>query len=247
MNKEIFNILCCPLCKNGLSSSNGFFICGKCNKKYEIIRLENGLEIPNFLIKDSNWDAGPRYIKSKVLKFFNGSSFKININSSKLVLDVGCGEVARGNINLDCYLPENIPPNFILANAEYLPFKSNSVDIVLSNYNIEHLVNPGIFLQSIYSITKEKMEIITDNSEWFGDFVFRIIGDGRIFHDEHYYKWSVEYFRNLLNRLGLKSNNVYLLNLSSNPFIKFISIFGKIPRFGNFFYRDLKAIIYKKQ
>lgn len=246
MNERMLSILCCPICKNDIKVVGTFFICDKCNKKYEIIKLENNFEIPNFLLKDNNWNIGFRNIRNKILKSLNSAPFKVDIDNSKIVLDIGCGENARGNINLDCYIPNNIPKNFILANAEYLPFKNNSVDIVLSNYNLEHLINPAIFLQNIYQVTKERIEITTDNSEWFGDCIFRIIGDGRIFHDEHYYKWSVEYFKNLLNRLEFQNNNVYLLNLSSNLFIKFMSIFGKIPRIGNFFYRDLRAIIYKQ-
>ena|ERR1035437_1013409 len=247
MNRSLLEVLACPLDQeSGLVKSESFFTCSECHKKYEIIKSADGFEIPNFLSKDKNWDIGFRDIKSKILKSFNSEPFKTNIDNSKIVLDIGCGENARGNINLDCYIPNNIPKNFVLANAEYLPFKKNSIDIVLSNYNIEHLINPAIFLQNVYYIAKEKIEIVTDNSEWFGDIVFRILGDGRIFHDEHNYKWSVEYFDNLIKRLGYKNSKVYLLNLSSNSLVKFLSLFGKIPRLGNLFYRDLKAEIWKQ-
>jgi uncharacterized protein YbaR (Trm112 family) len=252
MDNLLLKTLACPFHKDNdlaIDEKEEFLLCEKCARKYEILRLDNEVSIPNFLIKEGDWKIGLRVFKNNFLKSFQSdknNNFKINFDNTKTVLDVGCGENARGNINLDCYIPKEIPRNFILANAEYLPFKNASIDMVISNYNIEHLINPAIFIQNVYNICKEKVEIITDNSEWLGDFFFRLIGDGRIFHDEHYYKWSVEYFRNLLNRLGLSNNEVFLLNLSSNPIVKSVSFLGRIPRIGNIFFRDLKIIIWKK-
>lgn len=248
MDSKMVEIFACPFHQDNdliYEKDKDFFVCTTCNKKYEIIN-SGGIKIPNFLIDNANWKKGSRGVKSSFIKKIQGKIFNRQIEDNKLVLDVGCGENARGNINLDCYIPENIPKNFVLANAEYLPFKKNSVDIILSNYNIEHLINPAIFIQKNYEIAKEKLEIITDNSEWLGDAFFRLYGDGRIFNDEHYYKWSVEYFDNLIKRLGYKNSKVHLLNLSSNFLVKLFSVFGKIPRIGNFFYRDLKAEIWKQ-
>lgn len=247
MNGNIIEALVCPLCKDSkFSCDKGCecFICNKCHRKYDSINL-NGTWIPNFLIDDNNWEKGPRGIRSGFLKKNQGKPFKRQIDDEKLILDIGCGENARGNINIDCYIPSKIPQNFILANAAYLPFRKNSVDIILSSYSMEHLINPAIFIQDIYKIAKEKVEIITDNSEWLGDVFFRLLGDGRVFHNEHYYKWSVEYLNNLISRLGYEKNKVYLLNLSTNSLVKGLSVFGKIPRIGNLFYRDLKIEIWK--
>jgi len=247
MDKEIVKILTCPLHNDSelqFQKDSSNFICRICDRKYGFIK-KGGILIPNFLIDDKNWEKGERGIKSDFLRKMQGKLYVEKAHSKKLILDIGCGENARGNINVDCYIPANIPHNFMLANAEYLPFKKKSFDVVLSYYNIEHLVNPAVFLQKIYAIAREKIEIITDNSEWIGDIFFRLLGDGRIFNDEHYYKWSVEYLSNLLNRLGYKKNKVFLLNLSNNILVKRLSFFGKIPRLGNFLYRDLKVEIWK--
>jgi len=247
MDKNIFELLACPLHQdNDLIFDNILNVlhCQKCNKNYEMI--ENGSSsIPNFLFDDTNWKKGIRDINSSLIETFQGFPFKRELEDNKLILDVGCGENPRGNINLDCYIPQKIPQNFVLGNAEYLPFKKNSVDIVLSYYNIEHLINPAIFIQKMYDIAREKLEIVTDNDEWIGDIFFRVLGVGRIFHDEHYYKWSVEYFKNLINRLGYSKNKIYLLNLSTNRLVKLTTLLGVIPRVGNMFYRDLKAEIWK--
>ena len=243
----LFKILACPFHRNHtlhFSVKSVAFFCDSCNNSYELLE-QDGVYIPNFLIDKGNWDRGFRGIKSNIVNSFQGKPFKRQLEENKLVLDVGCGENARGNINMDCYIPGKLPRNFILANAEYLPFKPNSIDIILSYYNIEHLINPAAHIMSLYETVKNKVEIVTDNSEWLGDMIFRVIGDGRIFHDEHYYKWSIEYFANLLSRLGLKKNSVCLLNRSSNPIVSSLSKLGSLPIIGNFFYRDLKAEIHK--
>lgn len=247
MDELLIKILACPLHKDSellYLNEKKCFLCNSCKKEYKIITVQN-TQVPDFLINQENINRGFRGLQSSFLETVQGKPFKRQIEEKETLLDIGCGENPRGNINVDCYIPNKIPRRFVLANAEYLPFKDASIDIVLSNYSIEHMIDPANFIRNIYKITKEKVEIVTDNSEWLGDVFFRLIGKGRIFHDEHYYKWSVEYFRNLLSKLGYQ-NKVYLLNLSTSPIVKLFSVLGNIPRVGNFFYRDLKAEIYKK-
>jgi len=238
-------VLACPLCQDDCLKFDkpDIFVCNTCGRKYPIINIK-GHNVPNFLIEE-NWKRGFRGLKGKILIKMSGKPFVRYKEKRKLILDVGCGENPRGNINLDCYIPKRIPENFILANAAFLPFRKESIDIVLSNYSIEHMINPAEFIQNIVKISKGKIEIVTDNSEWFGDIIFRLIGSGRIFHDEHYYKWSKEYMSNLLKRVGVRKYNVILKNLSSNIFVILFSRLGGIPRIGNFFYRDLVIEIRK--
>lgn len=247
MRKEVLDALVCPLHRNsGLSRADDdkMFVCDQCQKKYESVQV-GGRWIPNFLIDDKHWEKGPRGIKSTLINTIQGRPNKTAPAGDKLILDVGCGENAKGNVNVDCYVPTSIPENFILANAEHLPFRDGSIDVVSSYYNIEHLLNPAIFIQNMFGIAREKIDIVTDNSEWVGDIFFRLLGDGRIFNDEHYYKWSVEYFSNLIKRLGYKKFKVHLLNLSNNSLVTAVSCLGRIPRVGCFFYRDLKVEIWK--
>lgn len=247
LRQAMMQALVCPLHRtSSLIRSEGdtVFTCAHCQRRYESIQAEDRW-IPNFLIDDKNWERGPRGIRSALLNKMQGQPNKTVCTSDKLILDVGCGENAKGNVNVDCYLPAQIPSNFILANAEYLPFGDGTIDIVSSYYNIEHLLNPAVFIQNIFGIAREKIEIVTDNSEWVGDIFFRLLGDGRIFNDEHYYKWSAEYLTNLMKRLGYPKNRVYLLNLSNNILVKSLACLGRIPRAGNFFYRDLKVEIWK--
>jgi hypothetical protein len=88
-------------------------------------------------------------------------------------------------------------------------------------------------------IASKRVKIVTDNSDWIGDIFFRVIGRGRIFHDEHYFKWSMEYMRNLISRLGIPCATVVTCNLSSSNLVKVFSALSILPRVGIMFNRDL--------
>ena len=247
ISQSMLNILGCPnhLDADLIEQEEGL-LCKACGKIYEIIEV-TGCFIPNFLLTDDtqNWKRGYRGNESKIINQFQGVSVGAPLqNESEVILDVGCGDNARGTFNLDCYIPEKIPKNFILANVEKLPIRAKSVDVITSYYNLEHLVTPSQFILNASRIAKNKVEIITDNSDWVGDVVFRIIGAGRIYHDEHYYKWSSEYLGNLISRLGFSKYIVEPKNLSKSFIVTLVSLLGKIPRIGPLFYRDLHATLF---
>lgn len=240
------DILCCPFHREGwLISRPDEFECAECGRVFKILDIQ-GITIPDFLISEAqgSWIKGPRPLDSKVILKFEGKYFeRRGAAAGELVADVGCGENPHGDVNLDCYIPANIPQNFILANAELLPLRAKSVDVVSSYYNLEHLTNPALFIAKAAAIARKRVEIVTDNSEWIGDIFFRLIGSGRIFHDEHYYKWSVEYLRNLINRLGFNNCSVEAVNYSRSIWVRMVAKLSKIPRVGNMFLRDIAANI----
>jgi hypothetical protein len=183
---NMHDLLCCPFHNESvLEWGEDYLVCRNCGKNYELLKY-GSIVVPNFLIEDKNWIRGKRDVNSQFIKLIQGDILIDRIQKNKIVLDIGCGDNPRGNVNVDCYIPDKIPTNFILANAEYLPFRFNSVNTILSYYNIEHLLNPPDFLLTISRIAKENIIILTDNSEWIGDIFFRLFGKGRIFHDEHY-------------------------------------------------------------
>lgn len=231
------------------------FQCSFCNRQYPII---NG--IANFLPdglrewtekKDkpvSGWKPGLRgwspSAPIKVLSFGIGEG-RLEPRQTGTILDVGCGDIAKGDVNIDIYVPKPLPQNFVLASAELLPFKDNSFDTVRSAYVIEHNLFPVEMIKEHVRVCKKRVEIFTDNSDWVGIYVYRFLNTGSIFHDEHYYKWSMEYFKNILNRLNYKGK-VELLNTSPSIMVKMISLLRKLPRIGVAFNRDLYVQIYKK-
>lgn len=265
MNDYFLSVLVCPYDHNDLRLKKKkdleYFYCDKCLRKYD---FKKG--IPNFLPDDirltkdieskkifgGKWVPGYRGWKpnlaAKIISFsFSHGNGRIEekIGTKSIVLDVGCGDNAKGDVNVDVYIPNPLPPNFLLASAELLPFKDNTFDIVRSAYVIEHNLFPVQMIKEHFRVCRKKVKIYTDNSDWLGTIIYRILNVGSIFHDEHYFKWSKEYFTNILNRLDLKGK-VITFNSSPAFLVKMMSFFGKLPRIGTIFYRDLYAEIYKK-
>jgi SAM-dependent methyltransferase len=179
-----------------------------------------------------------------LIRFGMGSGRVVDKKVKKTLLDVGCGGKAQGDFNVDVYIPDPLPKNFVLASAELLPFKNNSFDIVRSAYVIEHNLFPTEMIKEHFRVCKDTVRVYTDNSDWLGVLVFRVLNTGSIFHDEHYFKWSKEYFSNLIDRLGF-NGKVWLFNSSPSVIIKLFSLLGCLPRVGPIFYRDLGAEITK--
>lgn len=248
------------------TGKESFYECKECHRHFPIINgivnfLPDGLREwitiqnnrTNKKVQESNdfsgkWKPGFRGWRPnwfvKLLSIGSGEG-RITSSHRGIVLDVGCGDIAKGDVNTDIYIPSQIPNNFVLATAELLPFMDNSFDIVRSAYVIEHNLYPTEMIKEHFRVCKKRVEIFTDNSDWLGIYVYRVLNAGSIFHDEHYFKWSKEYFGNILNRLNIKGK-VKVFNTSPSLLVKFLSLFGVLPRIGVAFYRDLYVEIYKK-
>ena len=269
MNNKILDTLCCPYHTNyslilktakicGNEVNEGELVCDYCKRVFPIKDTIPYL-LPDNLLEQrlsgksiDNWQPGPRkwspdFVSLLISGFkYRDAQEKETIDYGLSNLNIGCGESIKNGVNVDIYIPQNTPSNFVLASAEHLPFKDNSFDTVESSYVIEHLVNPSDFIKRQYAIARGKVIITTDNSEWVGDLWFRLMGHGRIFHDEHYYRWNVDYLNNLITRLGFKGR-VFTCNLSRSFLVKMISGLGGVPRIGVWFNRDLIAEIAKNE
>ncbi len=90
-------------------------------------------------------------------------------------LDVGCGSNPNGDVNVDFftggwnkqeadqkkgeYLNPHEIPNFVIAHAEFLPFRDGSFDIAFSSHTIEHLKNPTKMLKELLCVSKHKIQV----------------------------------------------------------------------------------------
>jgi len=244
LEEKYYKLLACPYCKLGLKRDKKSLSCIKCKRKFSIKKGVPIITPDGFNI--SVWKKGRKELETNSFfqRFFAKKKKPFLNADNKITLDIGCGETAEGTINMDVYFPKKIPKNFLIGSAEYLPFLDDSIDIVKSSYVIEHLLNPANFILDCIWIAKEEVIIILDNSDWTMEIIMRLIGAGRIFHKEHCYKWSEEYMKNLVKRLGV-NGKVEVLNLSTNPLVKALSLLGNIPRIGKLFYRDLRVEIIK--
>jgi len=69
-------------------------------------------------------------------------------------LDVGCGDVPKGDVNLDLFYYGK-GKNFVLGEAHHLPFKSETFVKVHSKHCLEHLQNPYAFFREAKRILKK--------------------------------------------------------------------------------------------
>ncbi len=119
----------------------------------------------------------------------------------KLVLDVGCGNSPRGDVNCDLFIgrtphlmgknsiidPKKIP-NFVHCKAEYLPFKNKSFDVVNASELLEHVIDPPLLLGEMKRVSREIVTLDVPNLR-------------RFFPEEnraHLYTWSCSSLTNLL-------------------------------------------------
>jgi len=158
-----------------------------------------------------------------------------------LTLNVGAGETTYGDIRLDLYRSSTIN---VLADAEFLPFKSDVFDIVYSQNVLEHLPNPLNALLEKKRVCKKTGKIIltTDNASYWA---FHLLGYHtahpilkvpRLFMKSqeygitglhrHYYLFTEVHLQNLFMRAGLKVTKM-----------KFIDFGTMLPDFASRFLR----------
>lgn len=120
-----------------------------------------------------------------------------------LTLDVGCGDKPRGSVNLDCYLSLNpeidqvkirvidirLIPNFIQADAQYLPFRDKIFYRVFCHHVIEHVDNPYLLLDELLRVSKKALEIRCPH---------RFSCDAKMPYHRNYFNrsWFARVFRN---------------------------------------------------
>ena|GEM_PF-1793944 len=69
------------------------------------------------------------------------------------VLDVGCGDVPKGDVNVDLFFYVKCQ-NFVIAEAHHLPFKNGVFGKVYSKHCLEHLENPLKFFKEVKRVLK---------------------------------------------------------------------------------------------
>jgi SAM-dependent methyltransferase len=134
--------------------------------------------------------------------------FPSKLDMSNLNLDVGCGSKPTGDVNVDfCvrgwniqegdqkrgeFLNPKVIPNFVVADAEHLPFKDNIFNVVFSSHVIEHVHNPFLMLKEMCRVSKRKVVVRCPHRKGSGA--------KRPFH-LHYL--DEEWFEDAASKLGL--------------------------------------------
>jgi ubiquinone/menaquinone biosynthesis C-methylase UbiE len=137
------------------------------------------------------------------------------------LLDVGCGNIPKGDVNLDLFYYGR-GNNFILGEAQHLPFKDEAFIKVYSKHCLEHLKSPLTFFKETKRVLKEggKLECIypTDsmltkktihnllNLHWSSAFKWKkkLTGADKINYGGHKWQLPDDKVLKLLQKAGFK-------------------------------------------
>jgi ubiquinone/menaquinone biosynthesis C-methylase UbiE len=152
----------------------------------------------------------------------------LNVSDGDVVLDIGCGSGVQLK-SLDAKSPKiligtdinhnalqyaknkNIPnTEFIQCNAEYLPFKTNTIDKIICAELIEHLSNPEYMLNESKRVLKGDGSIVitTPNeiSIWgLYEILWDTFGRGRNYGETHLKFFSIKDLNKYFSSFTIKS------------------------------------------
>jgi ubiquinone/menaquinone biosynthesis C-methylase UbiE len=148
------------------------------------------------------------------------------------VLDVGCGNVPKGDVNLDLFFYTKCK-NFIIAEAHHLPFKNSTFEQVRCKHCLEHLENPLRFFKEAKRVLKKSgtLECIYPmdsrlvkktihnliNLHWSSAFKWKtkLTGSDRINYGGHKWQLPNEGVLKLLQKAGFTEINFHKIKFPS--------------------------------
>jgi len=170
--KDTSSIVCCPVCRNTLTSSQEGYHC-EVDGAFNIDVSGRPILITQALYKESSEEhvSGVNWLKSffkqfpkvyyliwhifcPVLMVQNGPRKILKLLPPKgVVLDIGSGPERLGEefINVDIF---PFPEVDIVADAERLPFKDASIDGIVTETVLEHVPNPAKMVEEMERVLK---------------------------------------------------------------------------------------------
>jgi len=102
--------------------------------------------------------------------------------------------------------------NLFLVNAESPTgtVRDQNYDVIIAGEIIEHLSNPGLFLDSLRTLMSEETELIltTINAFTLKIFLYSFFYKEKV-HSDHNYYFSYYTIKQLIEKHGLKCDNIY--------------------------------------
>ena len=96
------------------------------------------------------------------------------------------------------FMNPRLIPNFVVAHAEFLPFKDECFDVAFSSHTIEHVKNPLKMMQELLRVSKRQVTVRCPHRKGSGA--------KRPFHINYL---DEDWFNVSLARLGFKTQNRY--------------------------------------
>lgn len=173
MKNDYSAIICCPLCKNGLNTNGAHLVCAEhglfdIDKDNRPILIERNIYSKNTEQHNSgvNWlksflKKSPKlyysiwHVFCPVMMLVNGPRMILDyVKEGSVVVDIGSGPERLGKefVNVDVF---PFPEVNIVADAEKLPFKDNSIDAAVSESLFEHVPNAKNVADEMVRVVKQ--------------------------------------------------------------------------------------------
>lgn len=239
IKQKLLDNLVCPDCLKSLDFIEKKLVCPDCHKEYLIID-----NYPYFLKKqgDGFKESSNDVIINKLKVFFKKypSIFNIlyytfgasavgkspqkaikDLGKDKIILNLGSGiKIIREDvINIDFYPFANID---IVADITKLPFKDNSIDVIICESVLEHVKNPLVIIKEIERVLK------------IGGLVYLSVPFIAGFHSSpnDYYRWSNQGIKELMGQgfieeeIGIRNGPTSAMLSIVNEWISILFSFG---------------------
>lgn len=119
-----------------------------------------------------------------------------------MILDVGCGNSPRGDVNLDLLVEDdlqgepiqvNIIPNFVRGDVESLPFRNGAFSKVHCHHVLEHTEDPGCGVSELLRVANGRVVISVPFIwfEWIGNLFRRGRRAWRKKHHKHIFTKAI--------------------------------------------------------
>ena len=169
----------------------------------------------------------------------------MSIRYKSLILNLGSGQQAFGNIRADVTKQKNVN---LLCDAHHLPFRPESFSYVYSKNLFEHLSNPmeSLMDQVRVLVPFGKLEVITDNASYWRFHIPSKSGHARYQgtspNDLHYAFFLPMHLKNFFRQIGLQNATINFVGEKSYRITGAINwLLRRIPSFKHFSYGRFKA------
>lgn len=147
-----------------------------------------------------------------------------------MILDVGCGFQPRGDVNCDLYVKDSLNhrnqgegntinakrvPNFVVCDAQFLPFQDRVFQTVFCAQVIEHLENPIVLLRELARVSCWKVQVETVHR--FGENLTWRRKERAWFRIHHVSKFNRKWFVRASSYAGLRFIKMYVLSWYGIP------------------------------
>lgn len=138
-----------------------------------------------------------------------------------MMLDVGCGNLPKGDVNCDLYtarsahrlgqlLCTGAAENFVQCDANHLPFRDGVFNQVFSGQVIEHVSDPYGMLREMKRVCRGK--IIVETVHQLGENLTLNPKRRRWIRQHHINKFTFQSFQQVSQSLGLTYIRGYVIN-----------------------------------